>query len=95
MKRAFISLLFLLVFLFISWSGAFLGDLASIGGYDGIAPKELAEEFWYGKYSAWSSVAEGGAKAALVVGPLGTGVSLIALLYFIARQLVRAVSGSQ
>jgi hypothetical protein len=88
MKKLVISLFSLPVFLLVFWCGLYLGDLASIGGYDGFAPEELAREFWYGRYSAWHGVVEFGAKAALGAGLAGAASSLVAATYF-AREMVR------
>ncbi len=89
MKRLGVSLLSLSVSLCIFWLGLYLADLASIGGYDGFAPEALAREFWYGKYSGWTGAVETGAVAALSLGALGAASSLVATVYFAAKEIVR------
>lgn len=93
MKKLRISFLLLLASLVLYWFGLYLADLAYIGGYDGVAPEELSREFWYGKYSgtAWYEASVVGALAALAVGFLGTISSLIAMIYFFAREIFKHV----
>lgn len=43
----------LVFFVALFWAGAFLGDLVGIGGYDGIAPEALYEEFQFGDVPSW------------------------------------------
>ncbi len=85
MKKLGMSLSFLAASLVVIWCGLFLCDLAYIGGYDGFAREDLAREFWYGRYSGLTRVVETGAMAALVVGFLGAGSSLITVLYIVAK----------
>jgi hypothetical protein len=88
-KQIGVSIFSLVASLGVCWVAGYLGDLAYIGGYDGIAPEELAMEFWYGKCSEWTPTVELAFKTAIVIGLLGTVLSFGALLYFIFRRLIK------
>jgi hypothetical protein len=89
MRKVGISLLFLSAALLVFSCGLYLGDLASIGGYDGFASEGLAKEFWYGKYSGWSGVVEVGAIAALSIGLLGAASSLGVFLFLAVKEITK------
>lgn len=88
MKRIGVSIFSLVTSLSVLWLAGYLGDLAYIGGYDGIAPEDLAMEFWYGKYSEWTPTVELAFETAIVIGLLGTVLSFGTLLYFLFRRVI-------
>ena len=78
------------------YAGFYLGDLVSIGGYDGEAPESLYNEFQFGKYlnSYIYDLIAVIALMCLTITPIGLLVTLLYMLYMLIKTIFRKLQNA-